>query len=254
MTYTRREWLSLTGVAAGGALLHGCRLGTTTLADPLAPRFTARPKAVAMPAHSGRIAIAHPDVDAVLYMPPSALERESVPVLVFLHGALRTVDFFVDAFMPAADEHAVAVLAPYADFGTWDAIHGYFGPDIVGINAALDWVFARWPVDPARIVLSGFSDGASYTLGVGRSNGDLFSRLVAFSPGFVVSAQPVGLPPILVTHGYDDTVLPYGNTSEILVPSLRSAGYDVDFRPFAGPHAVPLSIATEVMTQLGMSA
>ena len=242
----------MTGAAVGGAVLHGCSLESSAPELPSeSPRLTARPKVFDMPETSGRIIIEQPTVDAVLYVPPSVLELESAPLVVFLHGALRTVDFFVDGFMKGADENKVIVLAPYAEFGTWDAIsYNYFGPDIVGINSALAWVFARWPIDPTRIVLSGFSDGGSYSLAVGRANGDLFSRVVAYSPGYLIGVDPVGQPPLLVTHGYDDTVLPYLYTAEFIVPELMRAGYQVDFRSFQGPHAVPLSIANEVMSDL----
>ena len=242
----------MAGAAAGGAMLHGCKLGDSPAELPSeSPRLTARPRAIPMPNLSGRIGLELTEVDAVLYVPASALELESAPLVVFLHGALRTVDFFVDGLIPGADENKVIVLAPYADFGSWDAINfGYFGPDIAGINAALAYVFARWPIDPNRIVLSGFSDGGTYTLAVGRANGDLFSRLVAYSPGYLIGVDPVQRPPILISHGYDDTVLSYPYTSEFIVPELIRAGYNVDFRSFAGSHAVPLSIANEVMKDL----
>jgi len=35
----------------------------------------------------------------------------------------------------------------------------------------------------------GFSDGASYALSVGITNGDLFTHVIAFSPGFVAPAR-----------------------------------------------------------------
>ena len=44
-----------------------------------------------------------------------------------------------------------------------------------------------WPgaalIDPSRIAMAGFSDGASYSLSVGLANGDLFSAVFGFSPG-----------------------------------------------------------------------
>jgi poly(3-hydroxybutyrate) depolymerase len=40
-------------------------------------------------------------------------------------------------------------------------------------------------VDPQRICVSGFSDGASYALSLGLANGDLFTHVAAFSPGFM---------------------------------------------------------------------
>jgi predicted esterase len=86
----------------------------------------------------------------------------------------------------AAEEAGVAVLAPDSRDGTWDGIRGQYGRDIVFLNRALERVFATVAVDAARIAVGGFSDGASYALSLGLINGDLFRRVVAFSPGFVI--------------------------------------------------------------------
>ena len=114
----------------------------------------------------------------------------------------------------------------------------------------MQWAFQRWRIDAQRIVLSGFSDGATYTLALGRANGDLFSRVVAYSPGFLITVDAIGLPPILVTHGTEDIVLPYQTTAQVIVPELERLGYAVDFRSFEGGHGVPLEIASEVITDL----
>lgn len=240
------------GAAAGGALLNGCKLGTTLVSPPMAPILTARPKSsIPMPPTTGKFTFNDALVDGVMYVPASATTLQQAPLLVFLHGAGRGVDFFIDGVAPAADQAGVIVLAPMALENTWDAIRGVFGHDIVGINAALTWVFNRWPIDPAKIVLSGFSDGASYALGLGRANGSLFARIAAYSPGFIIGVQPQGRPPILISHGTEDPVLPYTNTAEYIVPTLQREGYTVDFRSFQGPHAVKLTIANEVITDLG---
>lgn len=60
-----------------------------------------------------------------------------------------------------------------------------FGPDVDYINKSLEYVFSRYLIDPRRLGLAGFSDGASYALSLGLPNGDLFSHIVAFSPGFM---------------------------------------------------------------------
>jgi predicted esterase len=41
----------------------------------------------------------------------------------------------------------------------------------------LSFVFDAYPVDPERIAVSGFSDGASYALSLGLINGTLFSQV-----------------------------------------------------------------------------
>ena len=123
------------------------------------------------------------------YLPESALARERVPLMVFLHGANRTVDAFMERFRPVADATGVMLMMPFAMVGTWDAIRYFFGPDVAAIDASLAWLFAEVPVDPKRITLSGFSDGATYALALGRANGDLFTRVAAYSPGFLISGQ-----------------------------------------------------------------
>lgn len=251
---SRREWLALAGATFAGVSLASCLPGSTDPADAVAPRLSARPTDVAMPSTTGRIDISEREVDAILYVPASVPSRTTVPLMLFLHGALRDPGPIVEALIPTTDQHGVVLLAPYSEIGTWDAIRlGYFSPDVARINAALDWVFSRWPVEPSRIALTGFSDGATYTLALGRANGDLFTRLVAFSPGYLIGVDAVGRPPIMVTHGRQDTILPYSNTSGSIVPGLRNAGYDVDFRTFEGGHAVLGSAAREVISDLGLA-
>ena len=89
------------------------------------------------------------------------------------------------------------------------------------------------------------SDGASYALALGRINGDLFSRVVAFSPGFVPPGRATGKPEIFITHGSDDRILPYESTSGRIAPALKRAGYLVTLRTFAGGHTVPAELARE---------
>ena len=64
----------------------------------------------------------------------------------------------------------IMVLAPDSRGATWDdlpAAQGSFGPDIAFINAALAQTFALYNVDAARLGIQGFSDGATYALGLG---------------------------------------------------------------------------------------
>jgi phospholipase/carboxylesterase len=104
-------------------------------------------------------------------------------------------------------------------------------------------VFDTVHVDPARIAIGGFSDGATYALSLGLLNGDLFRRIAAFSPGFVVSGTPHGTPRIFISHGNADPILPIDRCSRRIVADLRKRGYDVTFREFAGGHEIPADIA-----------
>lgn len=238
-------------IAAAGACMESLASKATFVTTE--PRLTARPsRTVAASLAAGFHRPTTGATEMVVYMPASAVGRAEVPVVLFLHGALRTVEEFVEAHRPIADSTGVLVVAPYADFGTWDAIHGDYGPDITGLDSALRWVFARVPVDPTGVLISGFSDGATYALAIGRANGDLFSRIVAYSPGFLLDVpRPVGKPPILISHGTQDAVLSYDYTRSGIVPGLATLGYAVTFRSFDGPHAVPRSVVREVLREHG---
>jgi phospholipase/carboxylesterase len=102
-------------------------------------------------------------------------------------------------------------------------------------------------VDPARLAVGGFSDGASYALSLGLTNDDLFSHVLAFSPGFMAPAGQAGTPRIFVSHSTDDGVLPIDRCSRRVVPRLERAGYDVTYREFEGAHTVPPEIALEAV-------
>jgi phospholipase/carboxylesterase len=182
--------------------------------------------------------------DGVLYVPRGFQPGARVPLAVMLHGAGGTADGMRFTFA-LADEFGVPVLAPDSRGRTWDAILGGFGPDVEFINAALAYAFERMAVDPARIGIGGFSDGASYALSLGVANGDLFTHVLAFSPGFIARAGPRGKPRVFISHGTRDEVLPIDRTSRSIVPDLERRGYDVTYREFNGPHTVPADLARE---------
>ena len=169
------------------------------------------------------------------------------PLAVILHGAggsaRRVLSFF-----GVADELGVIVLSPESRGGTWDAIRGSFGLDIEFLDRALSLTFDRCAVDRNRVAIGGFSDGASYGLSVGLASGDLFTHILACSPGFVSPGSVHGRPRIFVSHGTADRILPIGSTSRRIVPLLEKSGYAVTYREFDGPHTVPPPIAREAFT------
>jgi len=182
---------------------------------------------------------------ALLYVPRGDEPRR---LLVYLHGAGGSPDEALANVRPYADDAGLIVLAPKSKAATWDVTQGGFGPDVAAIDRLLEQVFAEHEVDD--VAVAGFSDGASYALSLGLSNGDLFRSVIAFSPGFIAYAQPTGAPRLFISHGTHDSVLPIGRTSRRGVPSLRAAGYRVRYREFDGEHEVPPQIAREAVEWL----
>jgi phospholipase/carboxylesterase len=185
------------------------------------------------------------DRDGLLYVPDTA--EPGAPVLVFLHGAGGSGRAHLRAVLAAADRYGVVLVAPDSRARTtWDLIaERRFGPDVAFLDRVLDAVVDGLDVDvdTARLAVGGVSDGASYALSLGLSNGDVFPTVLAFSPGFLVVPEPAGRPRIFVSHGTADPVLPIDACSRSFVPALRQAGYDVRFDEFDGGHTVPAPVS-----------
>jgi len=214
------------------------------MTDPA--RLTARPSGAPPPAKAAagyrRLGVVGRR-DARLYLPPAAARAGSVPLVVWLHGGGGGHPGDPGRMAPEADRHGFALLLPFSRERTWDVIVGGYGPDVDVIDRALRSTFGRLPVDPERVALGGFSDGASYALSLGITNGDLFTHLIAGSPGFTAPAERRGRPEVFVSHGTRDGVLPFEETSRRIVPELRDGGYSVRFVTFEGGHAVPPEVA-----------
>jgi phospholipase/carboxylesterase len=242
---TRRRFAIAAGGTFASVTLGEACMAITGSARATDPRLTARPRGgVRNDLKSGPLGLGSDGRDGLIQL-PSAPPEGPMPLLVFLHGATQSGTGMVRRIGPAADQAGVALLAPDSRATTWDAIRGGFDEDVAFLNRTLDHVFARLAVDPARIAIGGFSDGASYALSLGLANGDLFPRVVANSPGFVIPVPTQGRPRFFVSHGTSDQILPIDQCSRVIVPQLRAKGYDVTFREFEGRHEVPAAVADE---------
>jgi len=251
MTLRRRDFCTLfASFALSG--LSGCRLagGPTFSTDG---KITARPQQGVKTTATGRIPLGLDSGgrDAILHLPKS---ESPLPLLVMMHGATQNAEDMFWYLGSAHEEAGVAVLAPNSRDTTWDAIGGSFGPDVDFLNRSLERVFQSASIDPARICVGGFSDGASYAIGLGLLNTDLFTSVAAFSPGFVpgeAAAQADLLastkPRFFISHGTHDHILPINSCGRRIAQALEARGYDVTFREFDGDHEIPADVAHEGM-------
>ncbi len=214
-------------------------------------RLAARPGAPARHAEPGLHHLPLTGVGALLYVPAGYRPGVPAPLVLALHGAGGNAQGGLAPLRALADEAGLVLLAVGAVGRTWDVIVDGYGPDVEAIDEALAHTFARVAVDGERMGVSGFSDGASYALSLGITNGDLFRYVLAFSPGFMAPAAQHGAPRIFISHGTADPVLPIAACSRRLVPALRGAGYEVEYREFAGGHSVPPEIAREAVSWAG---
>ena len=185
--------------------------------------------------------------DGLLYVPVGYDESEKAPLVLMLHGAGNEAISGIFGAFDLADEFGVVLLAPDSRGKTWDVLEGGYGPDVEFIARALERASDRLALDTQRMAISGFSDGASYALSRGLTDGNLFTHVIAFSPGFMAPEQRKGKPSIFVSHGMRDRVLPIERCSRRIVPQLEREGYEVHYREFDGAHTIPPSVAREAL-------
>ena len=182
--------------------------------------------------------------DSYFYVPPQLHPAQPAPLVLLLHGAGGHAHHGLGLLEHLADENGLILVAPASTASTWDVIaKRAYGPDVSLVDKALQHVFANYAVDSSHLAIGGFSDGASYALSVGLASGDLFTHVIAFSPGFVAPVSPKGQPKIFISHGTRDDVLPIGPCSRTIVPRLRKAEYSVMYDEFDGGHTIPGEVA-----------
>ncbi len=216
---------------------------------PFEAHLDARPGNVTYPAPTGRHSLQYGSKrDSYFHVPANYDPARPCPLVLLLHGAGGHAHDGLELLQYLADDKNLILVAPGSTSHTWDVIvDRMYGPDVALIEQALKQVFQHYAVDPAHVAIGGFSDGASYALSLGLINGDLFSHVMAFSPGFIAPIAPRGKPRLFLSHGIRDDVLPVSACSRNIVPRLKQAGYDVTYHEFDGPHVVPPEIASKAV-------
>lgn len=243
--------------AAVALLLGAVQTSAQEIVGPAAAqgRLATRP-AVSRPRAdlAGPIGLRELSIDtgraALLYLPVGYRADRPIPLVVMLHGAGGNPRRVLGFVMSLADSAGVILLAPQSAGMTWDVIRGRYGPDVAFVDRVLAHVLAHYAVDTTRLAIGGFSDGATYALSLGITNGDLFTHVIAFSPGFMVPAAQRGSPRLFVSHGRKDQILSIDACSRRIVRRVRDGGYDVTYREFEGGHTVPPAVARDAFEWL----
>lgn len=190
-----------------------------------------------LPPGRNRLGIAD-ERDAVLFVPTGLDPLGPVPLFVMFHGA----GGFPEKVLPFIEEHAerhkFLILAPHSMLVTWDIVIGGSGPDLERLHRALIEVTSRYRIDFDHLAFAGHSDGASYALSIGITNGDIASHVIASSGGFMSVFMQEGAPKVFIAHGLADEQLPIETTGRANATKLKAAGYDVQYVEFNGPHAI----------------
>ncbi len=168
-----------------------------------------------------------------LYVPESVAAGEARPLVVALHGGSGHGADFLWTWLREARSRRCLLLAPTARGGTWSL----GGPDVDAgaLRAMVELVDERFAVDRERVLLTGLSDGATYTLLCGLQEGMPFTALAPvsgvlhpanFANGNVGRARGRR---IYLVHGALDWMFPVA-LARMARDELAKAGAEVAYR------------------------
>lgn len=147
-----------------------------------------------------------------IYIPETYDAAIPHPVMLALHGAGGSGRAFLWTWMRAARTRGVILVSPTSRAPTWSLD----GPDIDTPNLAslMDQVRGRWNVDEKRMLMTGMSDGGSFTYMSGLLEDQPYTHLApvaaSFPPlmlEFYKAERMKGLP-VHITHGALDWLFP----------------------------------------------
>lgn len=185
-----------------------------TLSAALLTAFVAAPAAAASgPAPCDPCEL--PDGGYAAAAPPDWNGRDSLKLLVFLHGwGGKATDITGDPHI-ARPAHAQGFLlvAPDGRGAAWNfrGLPDEPRDDVAFLHHVVADARSRWPIDPAAIVLGGFSIGGSMTWHLACYAPAPFTAFMPFSGGFwekLPAACPGGPVNLRHTHGTHDSVVP----------------------------------------------
>jgi len=181
-----------------------------------------------------------------LYVP--ARRASAAPVLLVLHPALFTgatmEAITAGGFDRRADATGALIVYPDGVEQHWNdgrestpAARAHVD-DVGFLRALVAALAARYPIDPARIYVSGFSNGGMMTLRLACQAADLFAGFVAVaaSLGEELARQchPQPPRPVAIIDGTADPLVPYGGGTVGLFGSRgRVVGAEATFALFS---------------------
>jgi phospholipase/carboxylesterase len=176
-----------------------------------------------------------------LYVPEQYDEARTWPVIVALHGGSGNGRDFLWTWVREAKRRGYVLIAPTAVGSTWGEV------DAFGLLEILAWTRARYRIADDRVLLTGLSDGGTFTLVYGLAHRDAFRALapccgvfhpVNFANGNLERARDV---PIYLVHGALDFLFPVG-LARITRDTLTAAGAHLTYREIAElSHTYPRS-------------
>lgn len=168
-----------------------------------------------------------------VYVPEYLDPATPAPLVMALHGGSGHGRAFLWTWIREARGRGLIVVAPTSTGSTWSLADP--DADIRHLDRVLQLIRSQWSIDPARMLLTGISDGGTFTLLSGLTETSPFTHLApiaaSFHPILMAISDPsrtAGLPVYLI-HGALDWMFPV-QVARTARNVLSSAGARVTYR------------------------
>jgi phospholipase/carboxylesterase len=191
-----------------------------------------------------------------LYVPEWWDGTTAMPLIVALHGGSGHGRDFLWSWLREARTRGALVLSPTSRDRTWSLMGGQ-DVDAEPLREMVAFVAGRYPVDRARVLLTGMSDGATYTFLCGLKDDMPFTHLAPacgilhpfLLAGGLERARGV---PIYLIAGALDWMFPVEPT-RLSLEFLRAAGANLVYREIPDlSHTYPRDENPRILDWLGM--
>jgi len=168
-----------------------------------------------------------------LYVPEYYTPARAWPLVMALHGGSGNGRGFLWSWLRDARSHGAILVAPTATGATW-ALMGE-DTDTPNLARILESVRSRWNVDPARMLLTGMSDGGTFCYVTGLENASPFTHLAPVAATFhplmaeMADAERLRGLPVYLVHGRLDWMFPV-QVARQTQQALSAAGANVTYR------------------------
>ncbi len=172
-----------------------------------------------------------------LYVPEYYDHEKKWPLVVALHGGSGHGADFLWNWLPAARAYGFILLAPTSRDRTWSLRNP--GMDAANLNKMLATVSETWNINTERLLLTGISDGGTYSMLLSVVHQAPFTHYAPVAAAVHVLMDkegvvraPVAEKKIYQVHGALDWMFPVAGAREA-AEALKKAGAQVTYREIA---------------------
>ena len=189
-----------------------------------------------------------------VYIPEYYAPERKWPLVMALHGGSGTGRLFLWSWLRDVRSRGAILAAPTSLGSTWALIGD--DPDTPNLARILDSIRSGWNIDPTRLLLTGMSDGGTFTYVSGLEAASPFTHLAPVSAAFhpmlaqIADAGRTRGLPIHIVHGALDWMFPVELARQAHW-TLTRAGANVTYQEVEDlSHTYPREMNTPILAWL----